>query len=139
MKRSFTIIVVPSEAPVPAILNRFPPCMITFVPDNSSFVFVMISTLATAEIEDSASPLNPLFLLFYVLNFADLACGMFHVRESSILPCSSAAVVSDADYAFPAFCNLDPDRICAGIYEFSISSLTTEAGRSSLPCCDLVY
>ena len=124
----------PIRAPVSSGVLPFPPSMIYFVPNTSSLVFVISSTLATAEILDNASPRNPredkcvrssalrILLVEWRRNAFSTSCfaipqplSVIRIRE---IPPSSISTVTAVDPASIAF---------------STSSFTTEAGRQSLP------
>ena len=58
-KRSLTIMVVPSGAPISSSAISSPPSIQYRLPERESAVFVMSSTLDTAAMLERASPRNP--------------------------------------------------------------------------------
>ena len=90
------------------------------------------STSPAAAMLGSASPRNPSVAMRQRSSSrGDLARRVPLERQPQLARLDAAAVVGDADQRQPALADLDRDRACApASSEFSISSLTTEAGRS---------
>ena len=124
--------VVPSGAPISSLESSFEPSITYLVPVSSSYVFVISSTRATAEMLDSASPLKPsdftvskssaerILLVEWRRNASGISSfsipqPLSVIRMNEIPPSFISTVMA-----------VEPASMA-----FSTSSLTTEHGRST--------
>ena len=128
--RFFTVKLVPTEDGFGSCSMTFEPSMRIFVPTSSSFRRVVSSTCATAAIEASASPRNPMVFMAKrssAHDIFDVACRSKHSRASvSDMPQPLSMTVMNVR---PASFTMRSTCVAPASIAFSMSSLTTDAGR----------
>ena len=121
---------VPRAAPVPSSFKNFPPSTTSKLPTSEASLVINV-TCAISEMLASASPLNPrepMAKISFTSTIFDVACRVKQSLASSlfiptplstilILERPAPSIVISIEFAFASM-------------EFSINSLTTEAGRS---------